>query len=288
MKNLLKGLGAAVGYIAIYIIVTILVVISGSIVYGIMVGFAAINSNQSLDSVTESLTSYINDSAMIYMLVAGVITLFIYWLIIIARKKTLKESLDLVPVSLHSLWPIIPFGIFFNLFISSFLPMLPIPEALIQDYAQSSSVLSGETTLEMILSVVIMAPLLEEVLFRGLVMKSLRRVMPLIPALILQSLGFGLLHGQIIWICYATVLGIVLGLIKSRYNSLYPCILFHLIFNGWNFVMEPIYDWLPDSGFITVALFLISTVIIVLLGILIFKKTLPQKMEQLDDLIEIT
>ena len=117
----------------------------------------------------------------------------------------------------------------FNLFITNLLALLPIPEHLMQDYAESSGALQGKVTPAMLLSVVLMAPVLEEVLFRGLVMKSLCRGMPLIPALILQAIAFGLLHGQIIWICYATVLGIVLGIIKARYVSLYPCILFHLV-----------------------------------------------------------
>ena len=288
MKNLFKGLGASIGYILIYVVITILVVFAGTIAYGIIAGISAFKTNYSFNSVFDSFNSYISNSVMLFSFSAGLISLFIYWLIIKAGKRTVKERLDLMPVSFHSLWPIIPLGIFFNLFITNLLALLPIPEHLMQDYAESSGALQGKVTPAMLLSVVLMAPVLEEVLFRGLVMKSLCRGMPLIPALILQAIAFGLLHGQIIWICYATVLGIVLGIIKARYVSLYPCILFHLVFNGWSFVMPPIYGLLPHSNLVSIIFSFVSALLIVLLGILIFKKTTRTKYFHYIESSEIT
>lgn len=273
MKNLLKGLGAAVGYIAIYIVITILVVIAGSIAYGIVAGISAIKTDFSLYSIIDNFESFLFGSQMYFSFFAGLMALFIYWLIIIAGKKSVKGRLDLMPVSLQSLSLIVPLGIFFNLFITNLLAVIPIPEHLMQDYAEASSSLQGEVTLAMILAAVIMAPVIEEVLFRGLVFKSLLRGMPLIPALILQACIFGLMHGQIIWICYATVIGIVLGVIKTRYGSLYPCILFHFVFNGWSFVMPLVYELLPDRSHTSIVLLVVSFVIIVFLGIIIFKNT---------------
>ena len=62
-----------------------------------------------------------------------------------------------------------------------------------------------------ILSVVLAAPVLEEILYRGLIMKSLQRGMPVFIALIIQAVLFGLMHGQLIWVFYATFLGVLLG-----------------------------------------------------------------------------
>lgn len=277
MKNLLKGLGAAIGYITIYIVITILVIIAGSIAYGIVAGISAIKTVFSFYSIFDNFESFLFGSQMYFSFFAGLMTLFIYWLIIIAGKKSVKGRLDLIPVSFQSLSLIIPLGIFFNLFITHLLAVLPIPEHLMQDYAEASSYLDGEVTLAMILATVIMAPVLEEVLFRGLVFKSLLRGMPLIPALILQAFIFGLMHGQIIWVCYATVIGIVLGVIKTRYGSLYPCILFHFVFNGWSFFIPLIYRFIPDSIYTSIVFTAVSFVIIVLLGIILFKNTAGTK-----------
>jgi membrane protease YdiL (CAAX protease family) len=276
MKKLLKGLGSSIGYILIYLVVTMLVAIAGSIAYGIIAGIAAFKTNYSINTIFDSFNNYLTDSLAIISFVAGIMTLFIYWLIIIAGKKNIKERLDLIPVPLHNLWPIIPLGIFFNLFIANLLAIIPIPEHLLQDYAEASSDIRGITPM-ILLNVVLMAPVLEEVLFRGLVFKSLSGGMPLIPALLLQSLVFGLLHGQIIWIGYATVLGIALSITKTRYASLYPCILLHLVFNGWSYIMPSIYDLLPDSYLISVAFTVISAAMIVLFGIMIFRKTARAK-----------
>ncbi len=282
MKNFFKGIGASLGYIAIYIVVTALVLIAGSIAYAVFLGVTAVKSNYALDSFFDSFNSFVYDSVILFTLVSGAVTLFIYWLIIIAGKKSVKARLDLIPVSFSNLWPIIPLGILFNLFISSLLDLLPIPEHLMQDYIESSSTLGNESTLILFLTVVLMAPVLEEVLFRGLVMKSLSRGMPFILALILQAIAFGILHGQIIWIFYATFLGIVLGIVKKRYVSLYPCILLHLVFNGWSFAMSSMYDILPESLLPNILLLSISTILIVFLGIVIFKKT--KKVEFVEDI----
>ena len=50
-------------------------------------------------------------------------------------------------------------------------------------------------------------------------------------AIALTSTVFGLLHGQIIWIMYAIILGMVLGLGYVLYDSIYPAIVLHMSFN---------------------------------------------------------
>ena len=59
MKNLFKGLGASIGYIFIYIVITILVVFAGTIAYGIIAGISAFKTNYSLVlSSTASTVTY--------------------------------------------------------------------------------------------------------------------------------------------------------------------------------------------------------------------------------------
>ena len=86
------------------------------------------------------------------------------------------------------------------------LALLPIPQELMEAY-NNAAVGLGEPGLISALSTVLFAPIAEEVIFRGLVYTRLRRAMPAALACVLSSLVFGLLHGQLLWIAYAFIMG---------------------------------------------------------------------------------
>lgn len=84
----------------------------------------------------------------------------------------------------------------------------------------------------LILGVVILAPLGEELLFRGLVYGWLRRMLSFTPAAVLQAVPFGLLHGTLDYTIYASLLGVVLALVRERTGSLRVCIAAHMLVNA--------------------------------------------------------
>lgn len=83
----------------------------------------------------------------------------------------------------------------------------------------------------MTLSVVILAPIGEELLFRGVIMGYAQKCLPAIGAIILQAALFGLYHGNVIQIIYAFILGIALGLIAYKLKSLVYSIILHMSVN---------------------------------------------------------
>jgi membrane protease YdiL (CAAX protease family) len=87
-------------------------------------------------------------------------------------------------------------------------------------------------TLQLWLGAVIIAPLAEELFFRGLLLQALcfhwHRAWPAIAA---SSVLFGLVHGQPQDIVPLVVLGLVLGYLRVRHGSLWPCLLVHVLFN---------------------------------------------------------
>lgn len=127
---------------------------------------------------------------MLFNIIAAVICLFVFWMIILNSKKTVKERLDLNPISFKNTWPVLILGVTTNIFISHFIGFLPIPEPLIQEYSEATNLIGDEITLVQILSVVLAAPVLEEILYRGLIMKSLQRGMPVFIALKLRTFSY--------------------------------------------------------------------------------------------------
>lgn len=83
-----------------------------------------------------------------------------------------------------------------------------------------------------VLSVVVCAPVLEEILFRGLIFESCRERFGGGGAVLISALLFGLVHGVPVQIINAFVVGIILGFIYLRTRSLASVMLLHAINNG--------------------------------------------------------
>lgn len=80
-----------------------------------------------------------------------------------------------------------------------------------------------------LVSVGIMAPFAEELLFRGYLLNLWRNRFGLWPAILLSSLAFGLIHAQAA--IFAFVCGIFYALAYLKYGSLWPATLLHGLYN---------------------------------------------------------
>lgn len=78
---------------------------------------------------------------------------------------------------------------------------------------------------------VILAPIYEEFFFRGYVYKKLRRKMNWKLALIISSIFFGVIHIDIYQMIYGSVIGIMLGFLYEKSQSLRLPIIAHMVNN---------------------------------------------------------
>ncbi|MCL2320566.1 MAG: CPBP family intramembrane metalloprotease [Oscillospiraceae bacterium] len=84
----------------------------------------------------------------------------------------------------------------------------------------------------MVLFLVIFIPIMEEIVFRGLILNEIiSKTKNYILAILIQGALFGILHGNIVQGIYAFLLGIVLGFIAYSFHSIYPGIIMHCVFN---------------------------------------------------------
>ncbi len=88
-----------------------------------------------------------------------------------------------------------------------------------------------DVTLLLALYSVVLAPLAEELVFRGLIFRYARHALPFWLANIWQALLFGLIHGNFIQGIYAFVLGLILGFICHRGRGIKYSIPVHIVFN---------------------------------------------------------
>lgn len=87
------------------------------------------------------------------------------------------------------------------------------------------------------ISLVVLAPLAEELLFRGFIFQGLRRRLHFWPCAIFVSLLFALVHGQINVGLDVFALSLVLCWLREQTGSLWPSIILHAAKNGLAFLL---------------------------------------------------
>lgn len=173
-------------------------------------------------------------SVLIYALTITIVIGLPLWLK--KQRTTLKDlGLERAPGWLDIVWA--PAGFVVYIIGSALLTaaatyLLPfIDQSQLQDTGFSNISSQAELFLAFIVLVVV-APVAEEVLFRGYLLSRLRRYLPVWLAVILTSLLFGLVHFQ--WNVGLDVFALSLALcwLRIQTGSLWPSILLHSLKNG--------------------------------------------------------
>ncbi len=171
-------------------------------------------------------------------LLTDVILLPLFILIPFIRRRNPMHELSVRRVPLHSVPLCLLAGISVYLvvsFIMGALEEIPALKPTFDAYNEQASLLDNDSPLTIALTV-IGAPIIEELLFRALLISRLRRGMPVWVAALVASFIFGLMHGQVIWVIYATLLGILLSAVYIKTDSVIPGVILHFAFNISNYV----------------------------------------------------
>jgi uncharacterized protein len=109
-------------------------------------------------------------------------------------------------------------------------PVDPPEQQLLSDVTAG-----GVTTLLAVIAAVVMAPLVEEVVFRGVLFQGLKRRVGLWPAAVVSSLLFAVVHIEVQQPIYSSgfvLLGILFAWTMHRFGSLVVPIMAHATFNA--------------------------------------------------------
>ena len=255
MKKFFISLLKAVGYFGIYLAAQFVV----TFIYMIFIMIPVVGKyatgnydltnpaviNQYINEVMEPLL----DATMPITILSGLLTVGIVCLIFVCRKKKIAEELSLRKISGRTVAVLPAMGFGFNLLTGVLFAFLP--ESWVTSYEETSNlVFTGEVWL-MAIAVGLMAPLVEEFVFRGLIYTRLRKGMPVAVAAVFTALWFGVMHGHPLWIVYASIYGLVMIWIFERTGSLLASMLFHFGYNLVAVIEMAVPVNLPDwTGFV--------------------------------------
>lgn len=203
----------------------------------------------------------------LFLLIANLLTVLLILSVCKSGKRSMLDFCDVnFRISRACMVLCLLMGLAANIWFSLVLNLLPLPPSLMEGYADASARLNGSGRwLVDFISLVIMAPIVEELIYRGAIFRYARRALPLGAAVVLQGLLFGMGHGQIVWIAYATILGCILGYLRILTGSICSCVLFHMAFNAGSYVFGYLAETLGDSSLAIAGMLFFSAAAFVLL-----------------------
>ncbi len=157
------------------------------------------------------------------------------------------------------LW-IIALGIGCQFLVSGLLSLIqPFFDETFSDYNQTIDNLFRGNIIVVVILTVIIAPITEELIFRGMVMGSLKTVISSLGANIFQAAAFGLYHMNLVQGIYAFILGLILGSMALRFHSVKASILLHMAVNASAYLLMI----LPSHNATLVLTIAIGTILLV-------------------------
>lgn len=250
MKKFFISILKALGYFGIYLGAQLLVCFVYTIIVTIPIAVKYSLGNYNLmDPVVMSqymgeVMEKILEATMPLTIISGLLTIGVVCLVFVCRKKKLTEALCLRKISGSTAVCVAFMGFGFNLLMGVLFMILP--EAWLSSYEETANAaFVGEFWL-IAITVAVMAPLVEELVFRGLIYTRLKQGMPVAVAAGITAVWFGVMHGHPLWIAYAAVLGLIMIWIFERTRSLLASILFHFGYNSVAVIEMALPESIPD------------------------------------------
>ena len=162
--------------------------------------------------------------------------------------------------------------------------ILPLPENLTA-IGEIMLITDWQSALLIIGVVVLAAPLVEEMMFRGFFQRILEyRQSDVTKSVLFSALVFALIHFNPWWVIQIYLMGIFMGYLAWRSNSIWPSFILHAVNNGWSvwWSHQPefarFYEW---HGHVHPAL-IIASLACFYLGMQFFIKVTPVAVKRQD------
>lgn len=150
------------------------------------------------------------------------------------RGSSLYEdaTLEYKELDWKKIFILLGMGLGFGFFFSALVTVIPLPEMLRESYRSSSNGLNHDTDpLLALLSTAILAPVAEEIVFRGYMLNRLLSWFKENHSTVITSVIFALCHVSLVWIVYAFLMGLLLSRVSIEEDNIAYSIALHLGFN---------------------------------------------------------
>ena len=262
MKKYLSVFLKIIGFILEYVVFQVGVIVA----YSIVISVYSLRNNRNL---TLDLEQKIENNIFTLLMIAAVITFFVYMLMLKNKQKNLFRRCKFNGINIRYIPKIILVIAGITLILSSLVS--EFGDFFNSYYMVQKAVIQSYNSIIAMVSIVIILPIFEEILFRGLVFYELRGKFGVIVTVIIQALIFGIWHFNPLQSVYTFFAGIVFGVILVFTDSIWGSIIAHIIYNLLGALGVPVLMYfLGDS--VGVYMYIIVGIILFTLGIMLMYK----------------
>lgn len=224
------------------------------------------NMNLLMDLYMEVAVEYAPTGVLAYHIVGTLI--FGLWYYFSFKKPRPKFTQSVRKLNVKNIVIVLLCGICLCLFANGtvVLESFLMPSA-VEDYMEMAETAGLGINIWVILASILLAPVGEEFVCRGLALKFARKSFGYFwIANIFQALMFGLIHMNWVQGIYAFVIGLVLGWLVERYDTLLPAMLLHCVVNFSSSTWIPVLlDLVPATLPVGILLTIAPLLVVVLL-----------------------
>lgn len=297
--GLVKKIWGLIYPMLIYLGIQILLI---NVIQTVCAAYWYFNGFTSMEEINILIAQTLHGKELVLTMISSLITIPI---LIIFMKRDIedkKESHTFKKFELNNKWLyllIIPFGFFNMEWANMFVSVLQMfmPEFMIDSYSGAQNAIYNSGVAVQFVAAGFTAPIVEELIFRGLIYNRLKDMVNVKWAVILSAVLFGVFHGNWVQAPYAVIIGLVAAFVYEKYKSIIAPILLHMTVNITSVGISYLAQKLSETQKISTQQFsdwyileTISTsmltflVLAVVMGIIINKMVNPKEVE--DEIID--
>ncbi len=203
MKRLLNIIGLPL----LFVVSQFFMIVIATIIFIVSKNVFDVNEWIGTESFITELGSFLSKYNIVLVILSFLIFFPIFYKIYHKENTVKKEKIDLLDILL-----LIIFGVSFSLLYNCILGNINSIFSITNLFNGSSNIMIS------IITTVLVGPILEEYLFRGIVYHRLQKYYPVMKSLLLTGLIFSLCHTNIFQIIYAFIFNFMLIFTYERFN----------------------------------------------------------------------
>lgn len=240
------------------------------------------DSGSAMESAVNAAMASVMDSQFLagisaaYAVIAAIVLGFWYWKRFCPKKQPRRPASSIINLQMFA-------GLIFLMagmqYISNYIIMIlaEVNPAWLATYEDLMKTIGFENVTPLLaLYSILIAPVSEELIFRGVTMKYAVKCMPFFAANMFQAFLFGLFHANVIQGVYAFVIGLFCGYVCYKGGSIYLSILFHMLFNLWGTFASQSLSYGGNSALLHAAVFF-AAVCAAEAGFILYKKGIGKR-----------
>ena len=237
-------------------------------IYFIVIAVAAMILSRSNSALT--LDDLMGNHFALITIIALLLSLVVNYLYF--RRDYAIQSDYLKKNPFHLLWVFL-IGVLMSHGLSILLSILPL-DNLIGSYEAVENEVFSASWIFVVIRAVIVTPVVEELIFRGLVFRRMKEYTSFWPAAIVSSILFGVYHMNLIQGIYAFLFGIIICILYDRYGHLAAAVLVHFGANLLSVILSYAQVSYP-SLWVYIAVMIVTFALSVVIYLYLVKK--PEK-----------